>query len=159
MARPKGGAVTLSGFDISMVGTEELRRAFSEASDHLQKEILVEAFKEAAAPIADKAQANAPVETGKLRSTIRVTKVSVKRSRVQISIRTGTRAEMGIARDSKGYYPAHVELGYKRGKRVFPGKAYLRRAFREAQPRVLQLLKDKIREGLVAAFKAKTGAA
>jgi len=67
--------------------------------------------------------------------TLKVRALPRSRASVGAYIRTGTRAELGIADDAKGYYPTHIEYGFTRKSRGgltstnVPAQSYLRAGF------------------------------
>ena len=137
-------------FDISMLGDKELAKRFAEAPRKLQRRLLVSSMKEAAEPIAQSASQKAPVDTGKLAASIHVTKAKATRGAgVKVSIATGSRDDLGIAADAKGFYPMSVEVGYVHaGGKHIPAQPYLRPALAENKEKVLSSIKSDLASGL-----------
>jgi len=94
------------------------------------KKVLRASAKDGAQDVLHSARALAPVDTGLMAAGLHVMRYDGKIRSGQIrgyTVATGTRPEMGIDADAKGYYPAAVELGYKKqnGQRVAP-RSFLR---------------------------------
>lgn len=104
-----------------------------------------QAVREAAKPVRDLARQLAPEDEGELRRSIVVR--SGRRSRRIISaiVAPGTRARLGIAQGSKGYYPTHVELGSKRN---VPPDPYLRDAMERLRGKSEKTVGDLVGQGI-----------
>lgn len=95
------------------------------------KRVARRAVIKAARFLVKQAKTIAPVKTGKLKS--KGFQIMDRRGRIGDVIRvasTARRERLGIAADSKWYYPAIVEFGPKKGPRRWPGKRFMERTFR-----------------------------
>lgn len=59
------------------------------------------------------------------------------------------RGELGIEPDAKGYYPAAVEYGVKKGPRPFEAKAPIRKAVNDMQEAEMRRIGDEIGAGIL----------
>lgn len=137
--------------DISMVGDKELTKQLKKLDFKLQKKIVRQSISKAMLPVRNAAIANAPVDSGKLKASIK-RKNKTKRGVSRSSIVTGTRSELGIK--TKGYYPAAIEYGYKKknGEHV-PAKSFMRKAISDNQTSVLNNVGKFIGNGIKKANK------
>lgn len=99
-----------SAIDITMFGDKELQRKLDRLPSKLQKRVVKGAAKKAAEPILAAAKARAPVRTGRHRDSMKITTKS-GRKEIGAQIVTGTRKQLKIPADAKGYYPAAQEFG------------------------------------------------
>jgi HK97 gp10 family phage protein len=129
--------------DISVVGNRELQRKLRRLEVKLQKKIVRNAINRAILPVRDKAKSLAPVDSGILKSKIK-RKTKVKNGVARARIVTGTRMELGIPVDAKGYYPAAIEFGTQHQ----PARSFMRAAITALRVHVLQKTGDYIDEGI-----------
>lgn len=139
-----------------------LRGMFQKLSGEIQERLTLDALTENAKIVVRSAKTFAPVDSGRLRESIRIDtgkagrKVKVRRGKTEYSvrIRTGSKAELGIQRRKKGqntgYYPAHIEFGYKKksGKQV-EAHPFLRPAMYNNEGIIRNTFKSVLGQGLV----------
>ncbi len=103
-----------------ITGIKQIDRAFRQLEPKLARKVIRQALRKSLKPVADEVKADSPVETGLLRSAIKVR--AGKRARGSISLVV----IMGEG-DFKGetFYGAFQEYGTSR----MPGKNFMRRAF------------------------------
>jgi hypothetical protein len=162
-------------FNIDLLGAPELSKAFADLPDSLERKILVKALRQVGQVLLLAAKARAPRDQGKLASTMKVKPMKRSRRRVGIMVQTGTRAELGIIAMTRisytgsgatlrvkrgketGYYPAHIEFGYKdeTGQHHAPNP-YMRTAMRSSQDGILAILRQEIDNGIEKEFTKVT---
>jgi HK97 gp10 family phage protein len=131
--------------DISVVGDRELQRKLRRLEVKLQKKIVRNAINRAILPVRDKAKSLVPVDSGLLKRSIK-RKTGVKKGIARARIVTGTRIQLGIPVDAKGYYPAAIEYGVpSQGKSA---NSFMRAAISALRTHVLQKTGDYIDEGI-----------
>ena len=119
--------------DISIVGDKKLQRKLSRIALAAQRKIVRQSINRAMLPVRDRARQYVPVDTGRLKASIK--RVSRTRRGVSASrIITGGKAELGIPVNAKGYYPAAIEYG----SRHQPAQSFLRRAMTELKNSTLR---------------------
>lgn len=134
MARRSGA----DGFDISVLGDRELQKKFGKLEKSVQGKMLTSAMREAMKPVLASARAAAPRHTGNLARKIKLSSVRLRGKGKGIAVRTPTRAQLGIAKDAKGYYPAHQEYGTRKNR----AQPYMRPALESNRSRVLEALRS-----------------
>lgn len=143
------------GIQFDLIGDKRLFRMFNKLEAKAQKKVYKQAARKAAKPILKTSKAKAPTgDTGKLKKFLKIK--AIKRSRVQIGVNvvTGTREQMGIPSEEKGYYPAHVELGYKtKSGKVIPAQPYLRNSLKNHRQNSTRIFKSQIVAGIEAEAK------
>lgn len=96
---------------ITMLGAPQLQAKLKLLNDAMQKKIVKKVLKSVAKdvllPAVDR---NVPIDTGRLAASLKV-KVFSKRNLFGAKVVTGTREELGIGPEEKGYYPMAVETG------------------------------------------------
>jgi HK97 gp10 family phage protein len=110
--------------NISLLGDKELQSRLDGLEPAVAKKIVRKAIRVIGNDIRNDARALAPVKTGALRRSIKVRAIRRSRGRMGVIVRTGTREELGIENDDKGYYPAVQEYGSE----TVPARPYLRPA-------------------------------
>jgi HK97 gp10 family phage protein len=96
-------------------------------------------MKAAMEPVRQLAVARAPVDTGRMRRSIKAVGF-FRRSMAGARVQTGTRKQLRIPAESKHYYPAYVEYGHsKRSARPF-----LRSALHDRRKQVLGRVRREI---------------
>lgn len=136
----------MARLNLELLGADELvakLRAFPEV---IEKKIVRQAIRKAVKPIMATAKENAPVDTGKMRDTIRLRALKRRRNRVGFAIITGTREELGIPSDYEWYYPSIVELGDGTGNH--PPTRFLRNAMDAHRESALAQLRMDIGRGI-----------
>lgn len=133
MAR-RGGA---DGFDVSVLGDRALQKKLDRLGKAAGGKMLQSAMREAMKPVLAAARAAAPRDTGTLARKIKLSSVRLRGKGKGVAVRTPTRAQLGIPKDAKGYYPAHVEFG----TRKMPARPYMRPALETNRSRALELLR------------------
>ncbi len=151
---------------IEVEGLEELVSALKQLPEKLERQVLRRAIKTAALPMLARAKELCPVETGRLRDSLRLRMRANKKKGVAALIEIGPGAFKGDT-----YYGAMVELGHKTGRRPrsaleafrqeFTGSRkqvaahpFLRPAFDSMREQVAAAAIDGIGVGLEEAFKA-----
>jgi len=119
--------------DISILGDKALQRRLANMDVNLQKKFVRQAINRAMLPVKNKAQALAPVDTGRLRSSIK-RRSRTRRGISRAQVITGTRAELGIPVGSTGYYPAAIEYGTRKQ----PARSFMRKALTDLRGHVLK---------------------
>lgn len=101
-------------FDIRMIGDQELIQRFLNLETKTQRKVLGPALRRHAKVVKERIIANVPVDTGLLRDAFRKTKIrsASGRRRIRVGVTWPTPESLGIAPDSKYYYPKHVEYGH-----------------------------------------------
>lgn len=143
----------MAKISIGLIGDKELIDAFDRLTYQSQKKVFRPAARAAAKVILPIAKSLAPRDTGAMASTLMVRAIkSGRRQRLKVvgaRVMTGTKAKLGIAHDTRWYYPAHVELGHKkRGGGKVEERPFLRDALDQGRAKALAALKAKIRQGL-----------
>lgn len=101
------------GVDIQLLGDKRLQRQLNSLDRKVQRKVVRRALREGAKIVAEAAKENAPVDEGTMRDSIKVRAHKARRrGEFGVSVRTGTREELGIPQDAMGYYPFSIEHGY-----------------------------------------------
>lgn len=115
--------------DISLLGDKALQRKLQRLPYAMQKKIVRPSLREAARPMLATAKAIVPVETGRLKKSLKLRAMKVhRRDQFGVVVFTGKREELGIPADDKSYYPMSVEYGHG-GPHPAPAHPFLRPAF------------------------------
>lgn len=122
--------------DIGLVGDKELERALSRLPFAVQVRLVKRGLAEAAKPVLWLAKSLAPKRTGRLAQSLSLGPIRRRRDYIGVSVTPGTRAQLGIPRRSKWYYPIHQELGTRR----HPRHAYLKPAADRSRDYVIKSL-------------------
>ena len=129
--------------DISMTGDKKLQAKLKKLEFNLQKKIVRNAVNRAILPVRDKAKSLVPVDSGLLRQSIK-RKSGVRKGVARARIVTGTKAQLGIPIDAKGYYPAAIEYGTSKT----PARSFLRKALTSLRSHVIKKTGDLIDENI-----------
>lgn len=129
--------------DISFVGDDDLQRQLKRIAIQAQRKIVRAAMRKSMKSVKERAQALVPVDSGRLRDSIHQ-KSRTKRGITRVFVSTGTRQELGIPSDAKGFYPAVIEYG----TRTRAAYSYLRRALHEKRGTVLKAVASDIGKGI-----------
>ena len=133
------------GIDIDMLGDKELARDFAALPFKVQKKLFRKSLRPGAKIVQARAKELVPVKTGRLKRSLKIRATRRARRVLGVQVLTGTREQLGISPDAKGYYPAALEYGYKTASgKVVPKRSYLRRAADEKKELVIR----KISTGL-----------
>jgi len=109
-----------AGRSFVVTGVRELDRALRELPLKLGKKVIRQAIRQALRPVKAAVEANAPVDTGKLRSKVKVRAGKGKRGTIRLVVRIGEGDFAG-----QTFYAAMVEYGTSKQ----PGQHYMLRAF------------------------------
>ncbi len=129
--------------DISLMGDRKLQRKLKRLPIVVQRKIVRHALREAARPVLATAKALVPVDTGRLKKSLKIRSAG-KRGQAGIVVRTGTRAELGIPEDAKYFYPAALEFGHGN----VPAYPFLRPALDQNRPRALKIIARELGAGI-----------
>lgn len=141
------------GVRFTITGHKQLDRKFAALPPKLQKKILRPALRAAAKIVLDQAKANAPVQSGRLKKSLKVK--AAKRSRktkheVAINVITATGWFTGEA-----FYAPFQEFGWMVGPRRLgnrrkkqPGSRFIRRAYEDKGPQAIARALQLIRSGI-----------
>jgi HK97 gp10 family phage protein len=141
------------GYDISLLGFGHLLDSFSKLDTAIQGKILRVALRAGGNWVLKESKRLCPIRSGKLKRSLKLRAMKRRRGRVGYRIMTGTREELGISEDDKGYYPAMVELG----TRKMPAKSYLRAAVKNTEDVVFSIINDRISKGVQKAWDDVVG--
>ena len=130
--------------DISYLGDKKLQRKLNRMVIQAQRKIVRKAMREAMKPVVTVAKGYAPIDTGRLKRSLKL-RSKTRRGNTSIRIVTGTREQLGIDPNAKGFYPAAIEYG---SKNQAP-RSYLRRAITERRNLVLDDMGQAINLGLI----------
>lgn len=132
--------------DVSQLGDKRVSAKLARLDIKVQKKIVRQALRKAAAPILATAKARVAVDTGALRDGLTIRAVKAKKGVFGIQVATPRRAELGIPADAKGFYPAVLEYGSV----DHPPKPYLRPALEQNRDRALATVADFVRDEIEA---------
>lgn len=100
------------------------------------------------------AKARIPRDEGRWASTLKVRALKRRKGRVGVVIRVGTRAELGIDPQQRGFYPAHQEFGHRDRAGVHhPPMAPMRISLRTGESGILGIVRQEIEAGIAAAMR------
>ncbi len=135
-----------SSFQI--LGFEELVGKFRKLRGPPMRKIYRQAMREAARPILSLAKSIVPIgETGNLQRSLKIKAIRRTRKLSGVKIEPGTRSELGIPTDAKGFYPSHIALGFKRGAITkFPGNRFLRDSLELGKADAIRTITNRIVE-------------
>lgn len=138
---------------VRIIGAEEVLRKLAALPTKLQKKHIRKSMRNGGKKVLAKAKELVPKDADKhqlpngkhLRDTLklRVAK-SRKRGSVSLKVMTGTRAELGIPADEKGYYPSALEYG---GLDWQP-MPYMRPAYKSTEDIVIQDVRRDVLAGI-----------
>lgn len=132
-------------FDVSFLGSADLERKFALLPRDVERRLLSKSLRKAAKVYKDLAAARAPRDRGKLAKTMRIRVLKRRKGRVGVRIETAPRAQLGIDPKQQGYYPAHLEFGYRDRAGVHhPGLAYMRTSLRTGKEQMLVVLREEL---------------
>lgn len=125
------------GLDLRLIGNKRLEKKLANLERKIGKKVMRDSAIEAMEPVKDLAKARCPVDTGRLKNSIKVVAYSGDRGRIQSAqVRTGTRKQLRIKANAKYYYPAAIEYGTR--KRA--ARSFLRSALGDLRTSVIKNL-------------------
>ena len=127
--------------DISLLGDKALQRKLNRLPQKIQKKVMRQALREGARPILAAAKTNAPVDTGRMKASLKLRSHKARRGNFGVEVRTGTRTELGIPEGATSYYPYSVEFGHGN----VPAHPFMRPALDDNREVAEKLLKTKLR--------------
>lgn len=102
-------------YEFPIVGAEKLRKQLAALGPRIAKKVIRQSLRQAGKIVQTEAKSNAPVDTGRLRKSIRVR--AFKRSRKErIGINVQTNSTNNVFK-GKTFYGGFLEYGFRRGKR------------------------------------------
>lgn len=151
-------------FDIKLFGDKELARALGRLADVLQKKIVKKAFRSSLERVKNKVLLNMSGGAVEERTGAMVNAFERINPRVRVekdgslvvSMKLPTRAQIGIEADAKGYYPAALEYGVKRGPHQFAAKRMIRDAVNRVQEQELRRIGTAIGNGIAREAAKRT---
>ena len=142
---------------IDLKGAKELARKLDNLPKRVEKKVLRQALRSGMRPIHMAAQAYAPIDTGKLKRSIKLR--AIKRNRkgfVGVKITTGS----GFFRGEE-FYGAFQEFGWRQGprrlgnqRRQVPGKHFFLRAANNKKDQAAGIVTQEIASGIIREAKA-----
>lgn len=143
--------------DISMLGDKKLQRDLNRLGVKIGKKILRQAMRAEQKTTASLIKQKAPVDTGAHRDHIRVAAAKgQRRGYFGITIRTGTREELGIPQSDRGYYPIVLERGGKKKTgQVILARPHMGPAFDSRREAASRNVAEFIRRAVDAIWKGR----
>lgn len=129
--------------DITMLGDKKLSRKLARLPVAMQRKVVRPSLRAGAKPMLASAKQNCPVKTGKLKKSLKLRALKARRGNFGVMVRTGTREDLGIPADAKGYYPIAVEFGHG-GPQPAPAHPYIRPAFDTNKERAKRIIAREI---------------
>jgi HK97 gp10 family phage protein len=129
---------------VKITGVKEVQDALNSLPDAVRADALGNVLFEAAKPIADAARANAPVRTGKLRDSI---KISLRARGMGEWVRASRGA--GIFIGATAPHAHFSEFGTARE----PAQGWFRRAYDSAAPKARQVLETGLLDAVMKAVR------
>lgn len=140
---------------LELSGFEEVTKLFETLDTKIKKKALRPALRAGAKVIQKDAKARAHKRSGKNAKNIKVKSMKRSRKEFGVMVQTGTREELGIPADEKGYYPFSEEFGTRKN----PAHPYMRPALsskrQEATAAVGIHLQKNIKTIIMKAKKVK----
>lgn len=137
------------GIDISGLGDARLQARLKQLDAKVQRKVVRQALRAGAKVVLAATKALVPVDTGALKSGLKLRALKSRRGTFGIQVQTPTRAQLGIPSDAKGYYPAVLEYGAE----GHPAKPYLRPALEQARTAATTTIRTAIAQGVEDAAK------
>jgi len=132
-----------------LIGDKRILRMFEKLAARAQKKVYRQAARKAAKPILQTAKAKVPVDSGKLKKSLKIKAIKRSRTQVGVVVVTGTRQQLGIDSSEKGYYPAHLELGHKdRSGKQIPARPFLRNSLKSHRGRSNRIFRNEMIAGI-----------
>jgi len=136
-----------------LVGVEGLIQQLRKLRGAAIRKVYRQAIREAARPVLATAKQIVPIKSRRLQKSLKIRAGRRSRRFISVVIKPGTRSELGIASDAKGYYPAHIELGFRRGTTKFPGNRYLRDAILLERFDAIRTIEARVKAGIERAAR------
>lgn len=139
--------------EFKVIGIREVVQRLHQVETKLERKILRKAAREAARPIRAKAESLAPMDSGRLKRSIKIRAKKRSRRGFGVNVWTGTREELEIDSEARGYYPMSLEYGFvtASGTRVAE-RSFMRRALEEETETALDIFEREVLTGLEAAL-------
>jgi HK97 gp10 family phage protein len=142
---------------LELLGDKELKKLFKTLGPRIAKRVLKKAMHAAAMPPLKSARSHVPVDEGLLKKSLgRVTKVNRRNGSAvsRVGASTSVEAEVDGVKKVPWRYSHLQELGHvtEDGTHV-PAKPFLRPAADETAGQSLNIIKDKLAEGIAAEAK------
>lgn len=146
-------------------GVEELIKKLRTLRGAQMRKVYRQAMRAAARPVLATAKQIVPIGTSRLQRSLKIRALKRSKKLLGVQITPGTREQLGIPGSAKGFYPTHIELGYKRGfkkssrsvgriSRVkFPGNRFLRDAVLLERSSAIRIINARIKAGIAKAVK------
>lgn len=133
-----------------LLGVDELVEKLKMLRGPAMKKVYRQAMREAARPVLSTAKQIVRIDSGRLQKSLKIRALRRSRKLIGVQITPGSRGELGIPGKSKGFYPTHIELGFKRkgGKTKFPGNRYLRDALLLEKTDAMRIINARITAGI-----------
>ena len=144
--------VAKSSFRI--LGVDELVAKLRKLRGPAMKKVYRKAMREAARPVLATAKQIVPIDTSRLQKSLKIRAIRRTRKLIGVKIGPGSRSQLGIigktkkGKQKKGFYPTHIELGFKRGTTKFPGNRYLRDALLLEKTDAMRIIDARITAGI-----------
>jgi len=140
-----------AGVDISLIGNKQMQRKLRRLGKLIQKKIVKKALREGARPVLKSAQANAPVDTGLLKRSLKLRVLKTKRGGdvFGVGVMTGSRDQLDIAPDDPYYSPTAVEFGHGE----VPAQPFMRPAMDMNRQRSADIIADVIKAEIKKAVR------
>lgn len=116
------------------------------------RKVYRQAMREAARPVLATAKQIIPIGTGRAQKSLKIRALRRSRKLLGVQISPGSRGELGLS-GVKGFYPTHIELGFKRGATKFPGNRFLRDAVLLEKTDAIRIINSRIIAGIEKAIK------
>lgn len=139
----------------TLEGVEELIKKLRTLRGAQMRKVYRQAMRAAARPVLATAKQIVPIRSSRLQRSLQIRALKRSKKLIGVQITPGTRAQLGIPGSAKGFYPTHIELGFKRrgGIRKFPGNRFLRDAVLLEKSSAIRIINDRIKEGIAKAVK------
>lgn len=131
-------------FNLDIKGAKRLNRKLDRMGTTAGRKVVRPAMRAALVPVVQSAKAFAPVDSGRMRQSIKAFVTNSRRDGIDGRVRTGTRRQLRIPADAKYYYPAAIEFGSRR----MSARSFLRRAVTARKREALKILGAGIKAGL-----------
>lgn len=144
---------------LTITGVKAVDKKLAQLEKKIQKKVLRQAMRQAMKPLLTDVKEDAPVDTGLLKSSLKIKAGRRSRDTISVVVQSG---EGDFRGDT--FYASFNELGFhelgadgKRGGGPFhPGTEFMRRAFREDSEAVRQDAIRLIEEGIDKILDAKS---
>lgn len=135
-------------------GVEELIKKLRTLRGAQMRKVYRQAMRAAARPILATAKNIVPIGSGRLQRSLKIRALKRSKKLIGVQVTPGTRVQLGIPGSAKGFYPTHIELGFKRGGvKKFPGNRFLRDAVLLEKSSAIRIINARIKEGIAKAVK------